>query len=249
MPRYFIELAYKGTSFSGFQVQHNANTVQAEVEKALAVFFRKPFSLTGSSRTDAGVHAMQNYFHFDFDGQIQEKDLYHLNALLPADIAVRRVRKVGSAAHCRYDALSRAYRYQIYRSKNPFLGGLAYFYPYVLNGGKLDEAARMLPRFTDFEAFSKRNSQVNHYQCHIMESSWIREGDIWVYRVKANRFLRGMVKGLVGTMLRVGRGVMELEAMERILKGEDGMRADFDVPGYGLYLTEVAYPDEIWGRD
>ena len=145
MPRYFLELAYKGSQYSGFQIQANANSIQQEVEKALRTFFRQSFMLTGSSRTDGGVHALQNYFHFDYEGVIERRVLYNLNAILPPDISIKGAYPVAPDAHCRFDALSREYRYYVYRKKNPFLTDRAYFFPYTLDREKLNAAAALVP--------------------------------------------------------------------------------------------------------
>jgi tRNA pseudouridine38-40 synthase len=245
MPRYFLEVAYKGTNYSGFQIQDNANSVQAEMEKALAIVFRQKVSLTGSSRTDTGVHALQNYFHFDFQDVIDPRQLYNINALLPRDIVLKSIFPVGEEAHCRFDAVSREYRYYIYRKKNPFLDDRAYFFPYKLDKMQLDAAAATVLRHTDFTSFAKRNTQVKTFVCAIRESRWFVENDCLVYRVVANRFLRGMVRGLVGTMLQAGRGKLTLTQFEAILHGRDNRHADFSVPGHGLFLFRVSFTDSI----
>ena len=242
MPRYFLELSYKGTNYSGFQIQENAGSVQEEVEKALAIFCRQPVSLTGSSRTDTGVHAIQNYFHFDFEGVIDSQSIYNINAILPGDIALRSISPVGPQAHCRFDARSREYRYNVYGEKNPFLADRAYFYPYPLDRDKLEEAAALITGYTDFSAFAKRNSQVKTFECTILESRWEVEGECLVYHVAANRFLRGMVRGLVGTMLQVGRGKLSLAQFRQVIEGKDNRLADFSVPGHGLFLFRVNFP-------
>lgn len=242
MPRYFIELSYLGARYSGFQVQENAGSVQQEVEKAMTTFFRQQIPLTGSSRTDTGVHALQNYFHFDFEGVIEDVIIYNLNALLPPDIAIRRIFEVKAEAHCRFDALGREYKYYIYNRKNPFLDGRAYFFPYPLEKALLDEAAALVSRYTDFSAFAKRRTQVKTFICTIRQSRWLMEGDCLVYEVAANRFLRGMVRGLVGTMLQVGRGKLSLPDFRHIIEGKDNRLADFSVPGHGLFLVRVNYP-------
>jgi tRNA pseudouridine38-40 synthase len=247
MPRYFLEVSYKGTNYSGFQIQDNAGSIQEEVEKALAVFFRAPVTLTGSSRTDTGVHAVQNFFHFDFQGLIEQKILYNLNALLPGDIAIKNILPVNEGAHCRFDALSREYRYYIYGQKDPFLEDRAWFFPYTLDKERLQEAAAAVLRYTDFTAFAKRNTQVKTYICSIHQSRWEEEGGCLVYRVEANRFLRGMVRGLVGTMLQVGRGRLSLPAFEAVLQGRDNSLADFSAPGRGLFLFRVNFPVSISG--
>lgn len=242
MPRYFVEVAYKGTDFSGFQVQKNANSVQAEVEKVLAVFYKKKIELTGSSRTDAGVHALQNFFHFDSDIEIGT-DAYNLNAMLPLDIVIKRIFRVKDGAHCRFDAVSREYRYYIFRNKNPFLQDRAYYYPYPVSMELLQNAAREVLKQTDFTSFSKRNTQVKSFLCEIIESEWVQEEDCFVYRIKANRFLRGMVKGLVGTMLLVGREKISMEAFINIFESADCSKADFSVHSAGLFLCQVEFED------
>lgn len=243
MNRYFLEISYKGTNYAGFQIQQNAVTVQAEVEKALSVFFRHKVALTGSSRTDTGVHALQNYFHFDIDMPLSEEIVYNLNALLPSDIAVSSLRAVDAHAHCRFDAVSRKYRYRIYNRKNPFLQGLAYYYPYTLDVPLMEEAAKTIMAYTDFTAFAKRNSQVKTHRCVIRESRWVREKECLSYEVKANRFLRGMVRGLTGTMLQVGRGKLGIQEFIGIIEGKDASKTDFSVPGHGLYLEEVLFEE------
>src|SRR3954463_542460 len=210
MQRYFLEVAYKGTNYSGFQVQHNANSIQAELENALAILFRQQINLTGSSRTDAGVHALQNFFHFDTEISITEKNLYNLNSIIPADIVAKAFHNVNNLNHCRFDAVSREYNYFVYNKKNPFLQDTAYYFPYALNLEKLQEAAKLFTQYTDFTSFSKRNTQAKTFTCNIYCSEWLQEKDCIMYKVIANRFLRGMVRGLVGTMLQVARGSVTL---------------------------------------
>jgi tRNA pseudouridine38-40 synthase len=241
-----MEVAYKGTSYSGFQIQDNATSIQEEVEKALEIFYRQPIALTGSSRTDGGVHALQNYFHFDYQGVIEDRALYNINAILPPDIVLKGVRLVAPDAHCRYDALSREYRYYLYRKKNPFLADRAWFYPYTLDHDKLRAAAALLPEFHDFTTFSKRNTQVKTFLCTIQESTWSEEETGLVYQVKANRFLRGMVRGLVGTMLQVGRGKLSVEDFAGVIRQKDNRLADFSAPGHGLFLHQVDFPVSIF---
>lgn len=243
MPRYFLEVAYKGNNYSGFQIQENANSIQQEVEKALEIFFRQRIGLTGSSRTDGGVHALQNYFHFDYEGVIETRVIYNINAILPPDICIKGAYPVSPEAHCRFDALSREYRYYVYRKKNPFLTDRAYFFPYTLDRERLDAAAALVPLYREFASFAKRNSQAKTYDCSIWQSNWQEENDCLVYRVVANRFLRGMVRGLVGTMLQVGRGKISVDEFEDILRKKDNQQADFSVPGHGLFLVRVGFPD------
>ena len=241
MPRYFIEVSYKGTNYSGFQVQQNANSVQAEIEKALDIFYKQKFELTGSSRTDTGVHAHQNFFHFDTEMDIKDGD-YNLNAILPDDIVVKRIFKVEDNAHCRFDALSREYHYYIYQHKNPFLRDKAFYVPYSVDVELLQQAAAEIMKHTDFTSFSKRNTQVKSFLCNIYASQWVQEADCLVYKIKANRFLRGMVKGLVGTMLLMGKKKINLDEFRAIIEANDCTKADFSVPPDGLFLIKLTFP-------
>lgn len=243
MSRYFLELSYKGTRYAGFQIQKNANTVQAEVEKAMGILFSETFSLTGSSRTDTGVHALQNFFHFDADIVIDAKKIYNLNALLPADIAVKSIFKVKDGAHCRFDAMAREYQYYVYRKKNPFLRETAFYYPYTLDIEKLNELAAIVRDYTDFTSFSKRNTQVKNFNSDIQYSQWHQEHDCLVYTVKANRFLRGMVRGLVATMLKTSRGEDSPGTFRKIIEIKDCHKADFSADAHGLFLVSVTYND------
>ena len=255
MPRYFLEVSYLGTRYSGFQVQENANTVQAEVEKAMVTVLREKIGLTGSSRTDAGVHALQNYFHFDTvlpvnaggETVVQRPFIYKMNAVLPEDIAVKSLRETSSDAHCRYDAISREYHYHICRKKDPFLRDRSFHFPYKMNTGKLQEAAMLLMEYEDFTAFSKRNTQAKTFICRIEESRWEMEGDHLLYRVKANRFLRGMVRAMTATMLLVGREKINMKEFRKIIESKDCTKASFAVPGHGLFLVAVEFPEGYFG--
>ena len=247
MSRYFMEVAYKGTHYSGFQKQENANTVQAEIEKAFLLLHKNEIALTGSSRTDAGVHALQNFFHFDYNEPIHDQFLYKMNAILPADIVIVNIEKVQDDAHCRFDATGRVYRYCLYQTKNPFLRDCAYYFPYKLDIEKLNDAAQLIMQYHDFTSFSKRNTQVKSFLCDIQQSEWQQEDQLLVYRVKANRFLRGMVRGLTGTMLKVGRKKISLENFKQIVEGMNASKADFAVPAHGLFLTKVEFPESILG--
>ncbi len=245
MPRYFLEVSYKGTNYSGFQVQEGAPTIQSEVEKAFRVLQRENVKMTGSSRTDAGVHAIQNFFHFDYDNPVHSQFVYKMNAILPSDIVVKSIKQVDENAHCRFDAIERRYRYYIYTSKNPFYSEKAYFFPYTLNIELLNTAAEILFQYTDFTSFSKRNTQVKSFQCTILESKWVQENDLLVYSVSANRFLRGMVRALTATMLRVGTQKISISDFVSIIQAKDCTVASFDTPAHGLFLTSVIYKDII----
>lgn len=240
MSRYFIEVAYKGTAYAGFQVQQNANSVQAEIEKALKIYYRQAFELTGSSRTDAGVHALQNFFHFDSDAVIEDAS-YHLNAILPRDIVIKKIAAVPDDRHARFSATARHYRYYIYQQKDPFLEDRAYYFPFPLDLEVLQQAAAILFEYNDFTSFSKRNTQAKTRICSIKSSKWSSEEGNLVYEVAANRFLRGMVRGLVGTMLQAGRGKISLAQFREIIEAKDCTRADFSAPPQGLFLARVDY--------
>jgi tRNA pseudouridine38-40 synthase len=257
MPRYFLEVSYKGTHYSGFQSQHNANTIKAEVEKALSILIQLPgIELTGSSRTDAGVHALQNFFHFDAPSPMQQwrgietenHFVYKINAILPNDIVVKRLVPVADDAHCRFDALNREYRYHIYHRKDPFLQEKAYYFPYKLDLEKMKAAASLLKEYTDFTSFSKRNTQVKTFTCNILESEWIIAGTELIYHVKANRFLRGMVRALTATMLKVGRNKMSLDELRSVIEAKDCTKASFAVPAHGLFLMSVEYPTGYFNK-
>ncbi len=246
MPRYFIEVSYKGTAYAGFQIQQNANTIQAEVEKALHTYYREKIELTGSSRTDAGVHALQNFFHFNtaqciIASENAEKAMYHLNAILPCDIVVNAMYEVKEKAHCRFDALSRSYQYNLYQQKNPFLQDTAFYYPYKLNELLMHQAASMLMEYTNFQSFSKKNTQVFTYECTITQSQWFFLPSLICYSVTGNRFLRGMVRGLVGTMLLVGREKITLQDFRKLIENREPSATDFSTPAKGLSLQKVLY--------
>lgn len=257
MGRYFLKVGYKGARYSGSQVQENARTIQWELEKAFLIYFRIPLGLTGSSRTDAGVNALDNFYHFDLDESLLKpghawlkpegptRALYNLNAILPPDIVIHTVYPVAPNAHCRFDALAREYQYFVYRLKDPFQDDRAYYFPYLLDGDKMQEAAAILLNHQDFSTFSKRGTQNRTTLCQLEHSYWEMKGDTWVYKVKANRFLRGMVRGLVGTMLQVGRGKLSISDFEAAILAKDPRLADFSVPGHGLFLVRVYYPESL----
>jgi len=246
MNRYFLEVAYYGEGLSGFQIQENAPTVQSSIESAFQIFFRKEIEMTGSSRTDAGVHAHQNFFHFDWEGEFDQRVIYNLNALLSSNIVIRSVKKVRHAAHARFDATSRRYVYIVYRNKDPFLKDRGWYYPYDLDFGLLENMASYILDNTDFEAFSKRNTQVKTYECKILKSRWLQEVEVMKYEVEGNRFLRGMVRGLVSSMMQVARGNRDISWFYSLFDESEQMQADFSAPAQGLFLEEVVYPSSIF---
>jgi tRNA pseudouridine38-40 synthase len=245
MPTYFLALAYKGTRFAGFQIQDNAITIQGQVERAMATYLRENVQLTGSSRTDAGVHANRNFFHFSIDRILKDEFVYHVNAILPPDIAITGIYAVPDGSHSRFDAIGRRYKYHIYNSKNPFLNDRSWYYPYPMDLADLNQAASYLLGLHDFTSFAKRRTQVYTHLCTISVCQWHETADGWVFTVEGNRFLRGMVRALVGTMVKVGRQKISFESFQNVLLSKDSAMADFSAPGHGLFLDDVIYPSEI----
>jgi tRNA pseudouridine38-40 synthase len=250
MARYFLEVAYNGTNYSGFQIQQNANTIQGEVEKALQILLRIPppiFGdiekglLTGSSRTDAGVHALQNFFHFDYNTEIVPSFIYKINALLPADIAVKRILLVPDNAHARFDAIAREYEYRIYKFKNPFQYGVGYYYPYKMNLDLLHHATSFILSQKNFFAFTKTNTDVKHFGCTIYKCEWKAKNDKLIFTIQANRFLRGMVRLLTASLLQVARTKMPIEHFYSLFNSTE--KCGVSVPAQGLTLTRVIYKD------
>jgi tRNA pseudouridine38-40 synthase len=244
--RYFIEVAYKGTRYSGFQVQENALTIQSEIEKAIALVQRESIGLTGSSRTDAGVHALQNFFHFDYERELHPQLLYKINAILPGDIVVQRLLPMQDSAHSRFDAIAREYEYRLYPAKNPFLQETALFYPYTLDGDALAETAAYIKEQTNFWAFSKTNTQVKNFRCTIHTSRWITRGEELIYNIEGNRFLRGMVRLLTATQLKVARGKLPMETFKAFFSEEQ--KCGLSIAATGLYLIRVRYPENYFPR-
>ena len=250
MARYFIEVGYEGTSFCGFQIQDGQETVQSVVAAALQTVLKEPILLTGSSRTDAGVHAKQNFFHFDTELAITGKHIYSMNAILPPTVVVSNIYAVASEAHARFDALSRTYTYTVTTKKDPFLKDKAWHFPFPVSLETLQAMALELPNHQDFEAFSKKNAGNKTNICAIEISNWQTiSPSAFTYTVKSNRFLRGMVRGLVGTMLRIARqsGSKEeaVEAFKAVILSKDPSLCDFSTPAKGLVLEIVAYPAPV----
>jgi tRNA pseudouridine38-40 synthase len=247
MARFFIEVGYNGTDLCGFQIQDGQETVQSVVSAALQTVIKEPIALTGSSRTDAGVHAKQNFFHFDTEQTITPKHIYSLNAILPPTVVIHHIYAVAPQAHARFDALSRTYTYTVTTKKDPFLIDKAWHFPFPVLLETLQAMALELINHQDFEAFSKKNAGNKTNICAIEISSWQTiSPSIFTYTVKSNRFLRGMVRGLVGTMLRIARQspskVEAVEAFKSVILSKDPSLCDFCTPAKGLVLETVAYP-------
>jgi tRNA pseudouridine38-40 synthase len=243
--RYFIEFSYKGTNYSGWQRQNNAISVQQLLDEALSLIHRETIESVGSSRTDTGVHAEQQYAHFDTVNGVKDSDLltYRLNSLLPSDIAVHRIFEVEETAHSRFDASYRRYEYRIVRRKNPFLSGESHIFHKPLDIVRMNEAATLLLTYKNFESFSKIHTQVNNFLCDITLAEWFEKDGILIFSIRSNRFLRGMVRALVGTLLEVGTGKKSKENFEKIILAQDRSKAGPQAPPEGLFLVEVGYPE------
>jgi tRNA pseudouridine38-40 synthase len=245
--RYFFEIAYNGQKYNGWQTQSNGIGVQTVVEDALSKLLQAQIKIVGSGRTDTGVHCEQQFFHSDIFIEFDTQNLVHkLNAFLPQDIYIGRIRKVKDDASARYDAIERTYRYQITTRKNPFLTGYAWYFFKPLNIQTMNTAAALLLGEHDFESFSKVKTDVNHFLCRIDKAEWEENGDMLLFTIKANRFLRGMVRAIVGTLLDVGIGKIDAARFEAIIKTRDRRNAGANVPPYGLFLTQVKYPEDIF---
>ena len=243
MHRYFVEIQYNGLAFHGSQVQGNTPTVQLAMNRAISTLLRGDITTFGASRTDEGVHALCNYCHFDTEKVLTANFLYKLNAILPPTIAANRLFLANDPEmNCRFAAIARQYRYRIYKQKSPFKYQRALYYPFKFDTGILKETAAILPEYENFETFSKRNTQSFTFICKLSESRWEEHEDELHYVVRGNRFLRGMVRGLVGTQLQVARGKTTLADFRKIIEAKDCTLADFSVPGHGLYLESIEYP-------
>lgn len=244
--RYFLEIAYKGTHYHGWQLQKNAHTVQQELNQALQILFQKDIETIASGRTDTGVHAEQQFVHLDVETELTEDHLFKLNCLLPKDISAKRYVKVKPDVSARFDAISRSYEYRISRRKNPFLQEITCFFGKELNMEKMREATEVLYRHNDYQSFSKVHTSVDHFLCDIMHVEWEEKEELLIFKIEANRFLRGMVRTIVGTLLEVGQDRMTVKEFEEIIVKKDRKVAGRVVPAEGLFLTRIKYPEDIF---
>lgn len=242
--RYFIKLAYKGTDFHGWQTQPNASSIQEHIQKALSILFKKPIEIVGAGRTDTGVHASQYFAHFDTDHEINEAETsYKLNALLPTTIVIYQIFNVKEDAHARFDATSRSYEYRILLENNPFLIDTTWQLSHrIFDVNAMNQAAKILILHTDFKAFTKSKTDVKNYFCSLSKAYWTLEGNHLTFHISANRFLRNMVRSIVGTLLEVGEGKKTISEFEQIINSQNRSKAGLSVPAKGLFLTEIVYP-------
>lgn len=240
--RYFIELAYLGKAYHGWQIQDNAITVQEVLNMALSTLLRHPVETIGCGRTDTGVHAIQHFVHFDTELTLNERHLQSLNGLLPFDISAKRLIPVAATAHARFDASLRAYEYHVHFEKNPFRQDFSWFLKEKPDLESMNKAAEFLKLYTDFSCFSKSNTQTFTNNCQIQEAYWAESEYGMVFHISADRFLRNMVRAIVGTLVEIGHRDMPPEAIQQIIQSKDRSNAGASVPACGLYLTQVKYP-------
>lgn len=245
--RYFIKLAYKGTNYHGWQVQPNALTVQELLNKSFSTIFRTPLEIVGAGRTDTGVHAEEFFGHVDIEKEFNPHEIiYKLNGLLPDDIVIYDIFETTENAHARFDATSRSYEYRIFLGKNPFLTETAWqLITTRLAVEKMNEAAEILKTHTNFKCFSRSNSDVRTYNCNIMQACWKQTNQLLVFHITADRFLRNMVRAIVGTLIEIGKGKMTLEEFMQVIESENRCNAGPSAPAQGLFLTQVTYPKTI----
>ena len=240
--RYFIELSYKGTNYHGWQIQPDASSVQEEITKALATILQEKILLVGAGRTDAGVHASQMFAHVDTVKKLTDDYVHKLNAILPNDIVIKSIKEVSDETHARFDAVSRTYEYRILLGRDPFLLETTWqLHQKNLQIEKMNEAANLLFKYEDFESFSKVKTDVNTFNCSIMKAVWTLEDKHLIFHIKANRFLRNMVRAIVGTLIEVGLGKKTVEDFRKIIESKKRSQAGLSVPAKGLFLTEVCY--------
>lgn len=248
MARYFIYLSYDGSNYHGWQIQPNAATVQETLEKALTLLMRHPVEITGAGRTDTGVNASTMVAHADFPGEIDCKQtVYRLNRMLPPDIAIHSIKAVTETAHARFNALSRRYRYHISTAKNPFTRRYSCRVTGELDFEAMNSAAATLPEYTDFTSFSKLHTDTKTNNCKVTKAQWVQtSASEWYFEIEADRFLRNMVRAIVGTLLMVGRGKISVEGFREIIEKKQRSEAGDSALAQALFLEEVKYPENIF---
>lgn len=247
MHRYFVRLQYKGSNYSGWQFQPNAITVQECIETCLNKILGSQIRIVGCGRTDAGVHASDYYFHFDSGAKLPHQFKFKLNMMLPKDISFTEVFEVTDKAHARFDAMSRSYEYRIHKNKTPFNIGLSYYYPHLFSHdlAKLNEMASLFLAYDDFYTFCKANTDVKTTKCQLTRSEWLISDESLTFHITADRFLRGMVRLVVGCCINYALGKISIDEVQKALTKRERLRKDLSVPAEGLYLCDIIYPDAI----
>ncbi|MFL2996721.1 MAG: tRNA pseudouridine(38-40) synthase TruA [Cytophagales bacterium] len=244
--RYFIDISYFGKNYHGWQTQENAITIQEILDKSLSTILKTEIKSLGSGRTDTGVHAMSQVAHFDFNGNIIENFLYRINSLLPSDISINSINGVKENVSARFDAISREYIYKIHTKKSPFLNDYSYYYKRDIDIELLNKACDIIKKFKDFQTFSKVKTDVNNYNCNVSYAAIEKENNSYFFKVTSNRFLRGMVRALMGTLFEINENKIELEFLEDIIIKKERKLAGPSVPAHGLYLNKVLYEEDIY---
>ncbi len=240
--RYFIEISYQGKKYHGWQSQPDATSIQEEINKAISVVLQEDIIVLGAGRTDTGVHAEQMFAHFDTENELVTNDVFKFNSVLPEDIVIHAIEKVKEDSHARFDAVSRSYQYKIWLGRNPFLlDGTWQIHYQKLDVHAMNEAARLLLEYENFQAFSKVKTEVKTFNCDVTEAIWVQNGNELTFHISANRFLRNMVRAIVGTLVAVGRHKISTEEFRDIIVSRDRSKAGLSVPAKGLYLTEITY--------
>ncbi|MFM2401448.1 MAG: tRNA pseudouridine(38-40) synthase [Bacteroidota bacterium] len=248
MSRYLLAFSYDGGSFHGYQIQPNATTVQSLLQDKLSLLLGFKLEIVGSSRTDTGVHAHQQFAHFDLPvgKKVKENAVFRLNRMLPDSLVVKGIYKVSDDFHARFAALSRTYEYRISPIKNPFNSAFSYRFGVELDVEAMNQAAALFFKHTDYQCFSKVKTEVTTFECTIMQAFWAYRGDELIFTIQGNRFLRGMVRAVVGTLLELGQGRLNMTQLQEILDSKDRCKAGRAVPAHGLHLVEVEYPASIF---
>ena len=242
--RYLLELSYNGANYHGWQTQPNSITVQEIIESGISTLLSKKISVVGAGRTDAGVHALYFCAHFDYKDEIENKAdfIFKLNSFLPTDISINNIFKVKNDFHARFDALSRTYQYKLHTEKNPFLVNNSYYLKKNIDFNKMNLAVLKLFNYRDFKCFSKSNTDVHTFDCDIKSAGWKFNKTHWVFEISANRFLRNMVRAIVGTLIEIGLGKHEITHLDYVIKSKNREIAGYSVPAKGLYLSNIMYP-------
>ncbi len=250
--RYFIQLSYEGTAYHGWQIQENTfRTIQQVINEMLSRLLNEPVFVTGCGRTDTGVHAKEYYAHFDCTVDLKAEEtkwIFKFNHALPPDIAIQRIIRVQKKANARFDAIARTYEYHMHSKKNPFLINKSYFIYFNLDLDKMNEAANLLFQYSDFSSFAKSNTQNFTNNCKMYKAVWEEKEDRLIFTISADRFLRNMVRAIVGTLISIGKGKVSIEEFKEIIEKKNRSRAGLSVPACGLYLTKVNYPTNYFNE-